>query len=48
MKDETLKEMLERMKKSDDPYDRGMAKGIEITMKAYGRDITEGEGNESK
>lgn len=42
--DKTLGEL----RNSKDPYDRVMAKGIKITMKAYGRDIDEKEENEDQ
>lgn len=35
MKEISLEERLEQMKESTDTYERGMAKGIEIAMKAY-------------
>lgn len=35
MKEISLEERLEQMKESTDPYERGMARGIEIAMMAY-------------
>lgn len=37
MKDMTLQEMLKALRHSMDPYDRGMARGIEMAMNAYVR-----------
>lgn len=37
MKEISLKERLKQMRNSENPYDRGMAKGIEIAMKALGQ-----------
>lgn len=48
MKGRTLKEMLDEMRTSEDPYEHGMAKGIEITMKAYGRDDIGGEDEDQR
>lgn len=35
MKEISLEERLEQMKESTDPYERGMARGIEIAMNVY-------------
>lgn len=48
MKEISLKERLKQMRKSEDPYERGMAKGIEITMKAYGHDDIGGEDEDQR
>ena len=37
MKDRTLKDTLDALRSSEDPYDRGIARGVEITMKALGQ-----------
>lgn len=36
MEEISLIERLKQMRESTNPYERGMAKGIEITMKAFG------------
>ena len=38
MEDSTLEKILEELRNSKDPYEQGMARGIEIAMKAYARD----------
>lgn len=36
MKDRTLKDTLDALRSSEDPYERGIARGVEITMIALG------------
>lgn len=36
MEEISLKERLKQMRKSEDPYERGIARGVEITMIALG------------
>ena len=46
MEEKTLRDTLEELRNSDNPYDRGMAKGIEIAMKAFGHWTPEDEKND--
>lgn len=48
MKEISLEELLEQMKESADPYERGMARGIEIAMRAYGHDDIGGEDEDQR
>lgn len=48
MKEINLKELLDEMRKSRETYERGVAKGIEITMKAYGHDDIGGEDEDQR
>ena len=36
MREISLRERLKQMEESDDPYERGIARGVEITMIALG------------
>ena len=36
MKDRTLKDTLDALRNGEDPYERGIARGVEITMIALG------------
>ena len=46
MKEINLKELLDEMRKSRETYERGVAKGIEIAMKAFGHWTPEDEKND--
>ncbi len=48
MEEISLIERLKQMRESTNPYERGMAKGIEITMKAYGHDDIGGEDEDQR